>query len=477
MKVLIVGGGGREHSLVWKIAQSPQVSKIFCAPGNPGISELAECVKITADQTDLLCQFAVKENIDLTVVGPEAPLVDGIVDVFGKHNLKVFGPDRKAAILEDSKVFSKRLLRKHGIPTADFKCFDDHSQARRYILSRGAPIVVKADGLSKGKGVFVCKTNDEALRAIDSIMKDRVFGNAGDQIVIEECLTGEEISLLAFTDGRTIVPMESSQDHKTIYDGDKGPNTGGMGAYSPVPLMTNKLYYRIEKEILVPTVHAMNKEDRPYKGVIYIGLMITSNGPMVLEYNVRFGDPEAQVILTRMKSDIVPIMLATISGELDKIDLEWHSQASVCVVMASGGYPGQYDNGKEITGLDLLKNQEDVYVFHAGTGSVNGKIVTNGGRVLSVVACGNDVKEAREKVYDALSKISFDGAHYRRDIAGKAVTIPRFPLLKNGTKSAIAFARLNDVGQARNPVRPFRETSTGILPVRTSGPGGPKGKE
>jgi len=422
MKVLVIGGGGREHSLVWKIAQSPQVSKIFCAPGNPGISELAECINITADQTDLLCEFAVKEDIDLTVVGPEAPLVDGIVDLFSKHNLKVFGPDRKAAILENSKVFSKLLLKKHGIPTADFKCFVDHSQARRYVLSRGVPIVVKADGLSKGKGVFVCKTNDEALQAINSIMKDRVFGNAGDQIVIEECLTGEEVSLLAFTDGRTIVPMVSSQDHKTVYDGDKGPNTGGMGAYSPVPIMTSVLYRRIEKDILVPTVHAMSKEGRPYKGIIYIGLMITSAGPMVLEFNVRFGDPEAQVILTRMKSDIVPIMLATISGKLDKIDLEWYSQASVCVVMASGGYPGHYDNGKEITGLDLLKNKEGVYVFHAGTKSGNGKIVTNGGRVLNVVARGGDIKEAQKKVYEAVSKISFDGAHYRRDIAGKAIT-------------------------------------------------------
>ncbi len=421
MKVLVIGGGGREHSLIWKIAQSPEVSKIFCAPGNPGISELAECIDITADQTNLLCEFAAKEDIGLTVVGPEAPLVDGIVDVFSKHNLKVFGPDQKAAILEDSKVFSKLLLRKHGIPTADFKCFDDHSQARHYVLSRGAPIVVKADGLSKGKGVFVCKTNDEALQAIDSIMKDRVFGNAGDQVVIEECLIGEEVSLLAFTDGRTIVPMESSQDHKTVYDGDEGPNTGGMGAYSPVPIMTSELYRGVEKNILVPTVHAMNKEGRPYKGVIYIGLMITFAGPMVLEFNVRFGDPEAQVILTRMKSDIVPIMLATISGGLDNVDLEWFPQASVCVVMAAGGYPGQYDNGKEIKGVDSLKNQEGISVFHAGTKSENGKIVTNGGRVLNVAACGEDIKEAQKKVYEAVSKISFDGAHYRRDIADKAI--------------------------------------------------------
>ncbi len=421
MKVLIVGGGGREHSLAWKIAQSPQVSKLFCAPGNPGISQVAECVNIGVDQIDLLYEFAVRENIDLTVVGPEAPLVEGIVDVFGKSDLKVFGPDKKAAILEDSKVFSKSLLKKHAIPTADFQCFDDHSQAKRYVYSRGAPIVVKADGLSKGKGVFVCKTNEEAVQAIDSIMKDKVFGNAGNQVVIEECLIGEEISLLAFTDGRTIVPMESSQDHKTVFDGDKGPNTGGMGAYSPVPIMTKELYRRVEKDILVPTVHAMNREGRSYKGVIYIGLMITSNGPMVLEFNIRFGDPEAQVILTRMKSDIVPIMLATISGELDKIELEWHSRSSVCVVMASGGYPGKYDNGMEITGLNLLKDQEGICAFHAGTKLVNDKLVTNGGRVLNVVAYGDDIDDAQKKVYEAVGKISFDGAHYRKDIASKGL--------------------------------------------------------
>jgi len=424
MRILVIGSGGREHSIVWKIAQSPLVSKIFCAPGNPGISELAECINITVDQTDQLCEFAVEENIDLTVVGPEAPLVDGIVDIFNEHGLKVFGPDKKAAILEDSKVFSKSLLKKHGIPTADFKCFDDYQQARCYIASKEAPIVVKADGLSKGKGVFVCKTNDEALQAIDSIMKDKVFGEAGDQVVIEECLIGEEISLLAFTDGKNIVAMESSQDHKTVFDGDTGPNTGGMGAYSPVPLMTDELYLQVEKEILVPTVHAMNREERPYKGVIYIGLMITDAGPRVLEYNVRLGDPEAQVILSRMKSDIVQIMLATISEDLDKVDLEWYSQASVCVVMASGGYPGSYDNGKEITGLDSLKNQDGISVFHAGTKSANGKIVTNGGRVLGVVACGEDIEDAQKNVYEAVSKISFDGVHYRRDIASKAITPP-----------------------------------------------------
>ena len=421
MKVLIIGSGGREHCLVWKIAKSPLVNKLFCAPGNPGISKIAECIDIAPEQVDLLCEFAIKEKIDLTVVGPETPLVEGIVDSFSKHNLKVFGPDRKAAILESSKEFAKHLMRKHGIPTAAFKNFDDYDEARNYVSSKGAPIVVKADGLSKGKGVFVCKTKSDTLQAIDSIMKEKVFGSAGDKVIIEECLTGEEVSILAFTDGKTIISMESSQDHKTIYDGDKGPNTGGMGAYSPVPLMTAKLYRQIDDEILVPIIHAMNREKRPYKGILYVGLMITPFGPKVLEFNVRFGDPEAQALLVRMKSDIVPIMLATILGKLDTANLEWFSQSSVCVVVASNGYPGSYAKGKEITGLDLLKDQEDIHVFHAGTRFVDGKTLTNGGRVLNVVANGNSIREAQRKVYDALKMISFEGSYYRKDIAGKAI--------------------------------------------------------
>ncbi|MFQ5964889.1 MAG: phosphoribosylamine--glycine ligase [Candidatus Scalinduaceae bacterium] len=421
MKALVIGSGGREHSLVWKIAQSPQVNKIFCAPGNPGISEMAECIDIAPEQTDLLCEFAVKEGIDLTVVGPEAPLANGIVDDFSKHNLNVFGPSKRAAFLETSKVFAKYLMRKHSIPTSDFRYFDNHDEARSFILSKGAPIVVKADGLSKGKGVFVCNTENDAIRAIDSIMKDKAFGNAGDKVIIEEYLKGEEVTLLAFTDGKTIVSLESSQDHKTIYDGDKGPNTGGMGAYSPVPLMTTDLYHRVEKEILVPVVHAMNKEGRPYKGVLYVGLMITSSGPKVLEFNARFGDPEAQVLLVRMKSDIVSIMMSTVSGELNTIDLEWLPQASVCVVIASGGYPGHYSKGMEIKGLDLLKNRDDIHVFHAGTKLENGKILTDGGRVLNVVAIGDSIKEAQRKAYEAVSKISFEGAYCRKDIAYKAI--------------------------------------------------------
>lgn len=421
MKILVIGSGGREHCIVWKIAQSPQVTKIFCAPGNPGISEIAECIDIAPEQTDLLLEFAKKEEIDLTVVGPEGPLADGIVDEFSKNNLKIFGPGKDAANLERSKVFAKQIMKKHGIPTSDFRHFKDHARAKDYILSRRPPLVVKADGLCKGKGVFVCKTVNEALKALDSIMKEDVFGNAGNLVVVEECLTGEEVSILVFTDGKTIISMESSQDHKAIYDGDKGPNTGGMGAYSPVPLMTADLHYQVEKEILVPIVHAMNKEGSPYKGVLYVGLMITRSGPKVLEFNVRFGDPETQVQLTRMKSDLVPIMLATISEELDTINLEWHSQPAVCVVMASGGYPGHYEKEKKITGLELLKEQKDIQVFHAGTKFKDHEILTDGGRVLNIVACGNDIKDAQRKVYDAVGKINFEGVYYRKDIANKAI--------------------------------------------------------
>ncbi|MDR4499315.1 MAG: phosphoribosylamine--glycine ligase [Candidatus Scalindua sp.] len=421
MRILVIGNGGREHSIVWKLAQSSQVEKIFCAPGNPGIAEIAECLDIAPEQIHLLTDFAVKEKIDLTIVGPEAPLVEGIVDVFGKYNLQVFGPNKKAAILESSKVFMKCLMRKYDIPTADFRYFNDYNEARRYILSVSMPKVIKADGLSKGKGVFVCKSENEALSAIDLIMQDKIFGNAGDSVVIEDFLSGEELSLILFTDGKTILSLETSQDHKTIYDGDKGPNTGGMGAYSPVSFMTENLYHRIEKEILVPTIKAMNSEDRRYKGILYVGLMITKSGPKVLEFNVRFGDPEAQVLLTRMKSDLVPIMQATITGGLDNIDIEWKPQTSLCVVMASKGYPGRHVNGMEITGLNLFKDQDDTQVFHAGTRYNNGKILTNGGRVLNIVACGKDIRDAQQKAYDAVAKISFEGAYYRKDIGYKAL--------------------------------------------------------
>ncbi len=422
MKVLVIGSGGREHSLVWKLAKSSLVKKIFCAPGNPGIGEIAECVDILPEKIPLLAQFAVQEKIDLTVVGPEAPLVEGIVDEFRKHNLDVFGPDKNAAILESSKVFTKNLLRKYGIPSADFKCFKDYSEAKNHILSRSIPMVIKADGLSKGKGVFVCKTENEALESINAIMRDKVFGDAGDSVVIEDFLSGEEVSVFLLTDGKTLLSLETSQDHKTIYDGDKGPNTGGMGAYSPVPFMTAELCDHVEKQILIPTINAMNSEGRPYKGILYVGLMMTPLGPKVLEFNVRFGDPEAQVILTRMKSDLVPIMQATVSGNLKDVDVEWYPKASLCVVMASGGYPGNYVNGMEISGLDLLKGRTDTQVFHAGTRSTNGKIVTNGGRVLNIVSCGKDILDAQMRAYGAAEKIAFEGVYYRKDIGFKAIT-------------------------------------------------------
>lgn len=420
--ILIVGNGGREHSLAWKIAQSPLVNKIYCAPGNPGIAQIAECIDISAQDIEGLYNFAKQKDIDLTVVGPEDPLVDGIVDRFEAGCLKIFGPTKKAAMLEGSKVFSKNLMRKHGIPTAEFKVFDNYKSAAHYISSVGTPVVIKTDGLAKGKGTFVCKTEKEAIHSLDMIMNDKVFGKAGDRVVIEEFLQGEEVSVLAFTDGRNILVMETAQDHKTIYNGDKGPNTGGMGAYSPAPL-TDKFYYQIEKQILVPTIHAMKREWRPYKGMLYAGIMITTHDPKVkvLEFNVRFGDPETQPLIMRMQSDLVPLLIATVNETLDTVELQWSPRPVVCVVAASKGYPDKYEIDKEIIGLDKLKGLKDIHVFHAGTGVMGDKIVTKGGRVLSVAAIGNNIKEAREKVYNALAQIKFEGAYWRTDIATKAI--------------------------------------------------------
>jgi len=421
MKVLVVGSGGREHALAWKISQSSLVDKVYCAPGNPGMAECGECVDIAADDLRSLRHFARDNRIDLTVVGPEDPLAAGIVDDFEEAGLTIFGPRRRAALLEASKVFCKQILRKHGVPTAEFRIFDDPRRARAYIETTGAPIVVKADGLAKGKGAIVCQTVEEAMKAVNRIMEEKEFGDAGNKVVVEECLTGEEASILAFTDGKTIAPLESSQDHKPVYDGDKGPNTGGMGAYSPAPIVDPDTQRTIEREILVPTVHAMNKEGRKYKGILYAGLMITSMGPKVLEFNVRFGDPETQPIVVRMKTDIVPLLMATIEEKLDEMSLEWDERPSVCVVMASGGYPEKYEKGKEITGLDEVKKMPDVHVFHAGTAVKDGKLVTNGGRVLGVTALGNNIEEARQRAYEAVSKIHFEGAHYRTDIGAKAI--------------------------------------------------------
>jgi len=421
MKVLVVGGGGREHALVWKISQSPKVTKIYCAPGNAGISEQAAIVSIKANDLNSLLEFALKEEINLTVVGPEDPLTKGIVDLFESKGLFIFGANQKAAEIEGSKAFAKEMMKKYYIPTAFYEIFDSRNEAVKYIRKLGAPIVVKADGLAAGKGVIVCKTVEEAIQSVDKIMVEKIFGEAGNRVVVEEYLVGEEASYIAFTDGKTILPMASSQDHKPIFDGDEGPNTGGMGAYSPAPVVTDKVHEKILEKILRPLIQGMGEEGRPYKGVLYAGLMIHDSQPKVLEFNARFGDPETQPVLMRMKGDIVPILEACIKGNLSQYQIEWDNRASVCVVMASKGYPGDYEKGKAIKGLKEVSQMKDVFVFHAGTGLKDGQIVTNGGRVLGVTGLGEDIPRAIEKTYQAVKKISWDGVHYRRDIGQKAL--------------------------------------------------------
>ena len=421
MRVLVVGGGGREHALVWKIAQSSQVEAMYAAPGNAGISEHAECVDIGAEDVDQLLRFARHRGIDLTVVGPEAPLVAGVVDRFQEAGLRVFGPAKEAAQLEGSKVFAKRLMREAHIPAAEFRVFDHPATAHEYLDCQGAPIVVKADGLAAGKGVLVCRSIDEAHEAVEAIMVGRRFGAAGGQVVIEECLVGEEASILALTDGKTIYPLPSSQDHKPIYDGDEGPNTGGMGAYSPAPVVTPEMEERITREILVPVVHALRVRGIRYRGVVYAGLMITPGGPKVLEFNVRFGDPETQPILVRLRSDLVPALEAVIDGRLEEASLDWDERPAVCVVMASGGYPGRYEKGKPISGLEEAAGMADVAIFHAGTAVADGRVVTNGGRVLGVTALGETVAEAKARAYEAVARVHFDGAYNRTDIADRAI--------------------------------------------------------
>lgn len=419
MKVLVVGGGGREHALVWKIAQSPRVKEIYCAPGNAGIARQAKCVGIGAEDIPSLLDFARRERIDLTVVGPEAPLCAGIADAFAGAGLRVFGPSKAAAELEGSKVFAKEIMKKYGIPTARFAVFDEPAAARSYIARTGAPCVVKAEGLAAGKGVIVAGSEEEALAAVEEIMVKKAFGRAGNRVVIEECLEGEEVSVLAFTDGRTVVPMVSSQDHKRVYDGDRGPNTGGMGAYAPAPVYTPKVHERTLEEILIPTVRAMREEGRPYRGVLYAGLMVTGEGPKVLEFNVRFGDPEAQPVLALLESDLVEIMESVLEERLADTEIKWRDGAAVCVVLASGGYPGSYETGKVISGLDDMP--PEVLVFHAGTAESGGRVVTAGGRVLGVTAAAGDIASAVKAAYDAVEKINFEGMHYRRDIAGRAL--------------------------------------------------------
>lgn len=422
MKILVIGSGGREHAIVWKISQSSKITKIFCAPGNPGIAEIAECVNIKADDINALKEFALKNNIDLTVVGPEQPLTMGIVDVFEKAGLKIFGPSKNAAEIEGSKAFSKELMQKYNIPTAAYKTFDNADDAKNYAEKHHPPVVVKADGLAAGKGVFICPTMDEAFLAIDIIMNQKAFGNAGNKVVIEEFLAGEEASFLAFTDGETILPLASAQDHKAVYDNDEGPNTGGMGAYSPAPIITPSMQKRVINEVMMPVVQGMKSEGRIFKGILYAGLMLTKNGPKVLEFNARFGDPETQPILMRLKTDILDVFMAVVENRLKEIKLEWDKRSAVCVVMASEGYPGDYEKGKAITGLDDVKNVKDVFVFHAGTALKDGKlVVTNGGRVFGVTALGTGIKRAIKNAYTAVEKIEWDGVHYRTDIGAKAI--------------------------------------------------------
>ena len=424
MRVLIVGGGGREHSLVWKLRQSPRVSQIYAAPGNAGIAELAECVDISASEVRLLADFAAKQAIELTVVGPELPLTLGIVDEFEGRGLRIFGATRQAAALEGSKVFAKRLMRKHKIPTGFFQTFYRAEDAKRYIQDVGAPIVVKADGLAAGKGAIVCATLQEALDTVKRIMEDRVFGDAGARVVVEEFLTGEEASFLAFTDGQTVVPMASAQDHKAALDDDKGPNTGGMGAYSPAPVVTEAVHKKIMEQIMIPTVKAMAADGSPYRGVLYAGLMIKDGEPKVLEFNVRLGDPEAQPLFMRMENDLLPVLEAVVDQRLHEVEIRWRPEPAVCVVMAAGGYPGAHDTGKPIKGLGTAARLKDVMVFHAATALVEGKIVTNGGRVLGVTALGKDISSAIALAYRAVEKIHWDGAHYRTDIGRKAIERP-----------------------------------------------------
>ncbi|OGF47843.1 MAG: phosphoribosylamine--glycine ligase [Candidatus Firestonebacteria bacterium RIFOXYA2_FULL_40_8] len=422
MKILVVGSGGREHAIVWALKKSPKVDKIYCAPGNPGIGELAECVNIKVDNLQGLLDFAKKEQIDITVVGPEIPLSLGIVNLFEGEGLKIFGPSREAALLEASKSFAKEFMRKFSIPTAKYEMFYDSQKAEaiKYIMSQGAPIVIKADGLAAGKGVIVAKTVQEAVSAVEDILGSKIFGSAGGKVVIEEFLDGEEATLLCFVDGITSIPMVSSQDHKRVFDNDEGPNTGGMGAYSPAPVLKKDIENAIINKILYPTVLGMHSIGKPYKGVLYLGIIMTKDGPKVIEYNARFGDPETQVVLTRLKTDLVDIILAVIERKLDQIEVEWESKPAVCIVMASGGYPGKYENGKEITGIKEAEKLGEVVVFHAGTDINNNKLVTNGGRVLGVTALGNDLRQAVDKAYKAVSLINFEKAHYRNDIAKKA---------------------------------------------------------
>ncbi|MFH1503766.1 MAG: phosphoribosylamine--glycine ligase [Candidatus Omnitrophota bacterium] len=441
MKILIIGSGGREHCLAWKMAQSPLVDKVYCAPGNGGTEDVAQNIDIAVNDTSALLYFVMKEKIDLTVVGPEVPLVEGLVDRFEEKGLKIFGPRKELAFLEGSKSFAKNIMREFKIPTADFEIFDNPQKAKAYIETKGAPIVIKADGLAAGKGVIVCKDKVQAFGAVDLIMVDKVFGDAGNKIVVEEFISGEEVSILIFTDGETILPLVSSQDHKRALDGDKGLNTGGMGAYSPAPLVDKNSFDSIIKKVFVPLITGLKKKGKIYKGILYAGLMIKDGRPYVLEFNVRFGDPEIQAILPKLKSDLADIMLKVVEGKLRRAKLEWDERLCLCVVLASGGYPSSYKKGKEIKGLDKIKDLKDIFIFHAGTVRETRdegretkdegrekeedkmKVVTNGGRVLNVVSLGGSVREAQDKAYKTIENIHFDDMQYRKDIGNKALKL------------------------------------------------------
>jgi phosphoribosylamine--glycine ligase len=421
MKILVIGSGGREHALVWKLAQSPRVDALYCAPGNPGMTREARCVPIKTDDLEELLEFAKRKTMDLTVVGPELPLTMGIVDRFREAGLRIIGPSKAAAEIEASKAFSKSFMERHHIPTARARIFDEPEPAIRYIKEHGAPIVVKVDGLAAGKGVIMARDETEAIQAVDLILRRKKFGEAGSRLLLEDLLEGEEATFLVFTDGKSMIPMVTSQDHKRVFDQDQGPNTGGMGAYSPAPVLTEALQLQVLREIVRPTIDGLAREGRPFQGILYVGLMLTPDGPKVLEYNARFGDPEAQVILTRLDTDLVEIFEALADGGLDQINVRWSPKVSVCVVLAAKGYPATYETGRPITGIDQAESKGHVTVFHSGTFLADGELVTAGGRVLGVTAVGDDFRQARERAYEAVSRIRFEGMHCRMDIGLKGL--------------------------------------------------------
>jgi phosphoribosylamine--glycine ligase len=425
MKIMVVGSGGREHALVWKLHSSSLVNRIYAAPGNAGISKLAECVEIASEDVVGLADFARKKSVDLTVVGPELPLTLGIADQFEKRNLRIFGPTKMAAMIEGSKAFAKEFMKKYHIPTASFKIFDKPDQAIDFVKSSDMPLVIKADGLAAGKGAFIIEDVNSGISALQKIMVEKIFKDAGNKVVVEDFLEGEEATILAFSDGKTILPMPSSQDHKKIYDGDRGPNTGGMGAYAPAPIVHDRMLERIYDEILEPTILGLEEEGRLFKGILYAGLVLTPRGPKVMEFNCRFGDPETQVVLPLLKSDLVEILMSVVEGDLSLEEVEWTEDFAVCVILASAGYPGKYERGKEISGLGKAEHANDVLIFHAGTKREGKNIVTNGGRVLGVTALGRDAEEAISKAYTAVERINFDGAQFRRDIGYRVRRVKR----------------------------------------------------